>query len=201
MRFSLSIPATLREPAALTEDDVEMAHERVKREPFPSRMDEAAFASFYSATSAMLRGYIRRSARDAALADDIFQEAFLRFLKTCPAGLDERQQKAYLYRTATSLLVDHWRRARRERLWSLLSPFKEAASDTVLMGKDMQQIFTRLKPQEQALLWMAYVEGFDHREIASALDLSEKSVRVLLYRARKKMAGILTTEGFGPQGV
>ena len=106
MRFSLSIPATLGKPAVLSEDDVEMAHELHANQPFPSRMDEAAFASFYTATSALLRGYVRRAARDTALTDDIFQEAFLRFLKTCPAGLDERQQKAYLYRTATSLLID-----------------------------------------------------------------------------------------------
>ena len=56
----------------------------------------------------------------------------------------------------------------------------------------------QLEPQQQALLWLAYVEGFDHREIASTLQLREKSVRVLLYRARKRMAGILRTHGFGP---
>src|SRR5262245_42630441 len=131
MRFSLSIPAVL------TEDDAEMVHELAQREPFPSGMNEAAFASFYITASGKLRGYLRRASRNESLTDDILQEAFLRFLKTCPANLDERQQKAYLYRTATSLLVDHWRRARRERLWGLLSPFKEAAPDTVPMGKDM----------------------------------------------------------------
>ena len=62
----------------------------------------------------------------------------------------------------------------------------------------MSRIFEQLKPQEQSLLWLAYVEGFDHREIALALQLTEKSVRVLLFRARKKLAGILTEKGFGP---
>jgi RNA polymerase sigma-70 factor, ECF subfamily len=196
MRISLSIPATL------VEDDAEMAQSVLLNEPFSNGMDEAAFQVFYRETAPKFAGYIRRAAGDAALADDIFQEAYLRFLRICPAGLDERQQKAYLYRTASSLLVDHWRRTRRERLWSLLTPFKEAATDEIgarsEMGPDMQQMFAQLKPQEQTLLWMAYVEGFDHREIAAALELREKSVRVLLYRARRKMAGILTAEGIGP---
>ena len=58
-------------------------------------------------------------------------------------------------------------------------------------------VFGRLKTQEQTLLWLAYVEGFDHREIAQVLELKEKSVRVLLSRARKKLAGMLGQQNFG----
>lgn len=193
MRFSLSIPIMLGE------DEAEMADKSLSTASFPNGMDEAAFQAFYAGTGPMLRGYIRRAANDSALADDIFQEAFLRFLRSCPAGLDDRQQRAYLYRTATSLLVDHWRRVKRERLWSLKTIFDERAPDKKALGEDLTRLFARLKPQEQALLWLAYVEGFDHREIAAALELREKSVRVLLFRARKKMAGILTDAGLGPK--
>jgi hypothetical protein len=42
----------------------------------------------------------------------------------------------------------------------------------------------RLKPAERALLWLAYVEGFDHSEIAAA-GIRSKSIRVLLFRARQ----------------
>jgi RNA polymerase sigma-70 factor (ECF subfamily) len=40
-------------------------------------------------------------------------------------------------------------------------------------------------------MWLAYVEGADHREIAAALGLRERSVRVLLHRARRKLATLL----------
>jgi RNA polymerase sigma-70 factor (ECF subfamily) len=63
------------------------------------------------------------------------------------------------------------------------------------MHNDLMRIFERLKPREQALLWLAYVEGFDHGEIALALQLRENSIRVLLFRARKKFASLLTREG------
>jgi RNA polymerase sigma-70 factor (ECF subfamily) len=58
-------------------------------------------------------------------------------------------------------------------------------------------LFARLKPQERDLLWLAYVEGFDHREIAAALHLAEKSVLVLLFRARPKLARLLEKEKIG----
>jgi RNA polymerase sigma-70 factor (ECF subfamily) len=58
-------------------------------------------------------------------------------------------------------------------------------------------VFARLKPQEQSLLWLAYVEGFDHREIAIALQLRERSVRVLLFRARRRLASLLGEQGIG----
>jgi len=38
------------------------------------------------------------------------------------------------------------------------------------------------------MLWLAYVEQASHREIASALAVKEGSVRVLLSRARQKLA-------------
>jgi RNA polymerase sigma-70 factor (ECF subfamily) len=40
-------------------------------------------------------------------------------------------------------------------------------------------------------MWLAYVEGADHREIAAALGLRERSVRVLLHRARRKLAALI----------
>ena len=179
--------------------EAEMAESSPLEERTANRMDEAAFQTFYRETAAKFAGYVRRAAKDAALAADIFQEALLRFLRTCPSGLDARQKRAYLYRTGMSLLTDHWRRAKRERLWNLLWPSHEAVSDTGEMGHDMKEIFAKLKPQEQALLWLAYVEGFDHREIASALQLREGSVKVLLFRARKRLARILSEHGLGPQ--
>jgi RNA polymerase sigma-70 factor (ECF subfamily) len=157
----------------------------------PQPMDEGAFRVFYDDAAPVLWAYIRRASGDAALADDVLQEAFLRFLRAGLPAMENAQRKAYLYRTANSLLTDHWRRLKRERAWSLKNWFgggeaARAESDGEAMG-----FFAQLKPREQSLLWLAYVEGFDHREIAETLQLREKSVRVLLFRARKKLAALL----------
>lgn len=187
----IDAPMTL----AIAEDGSAMAANPSLAEP----MDEAAFHAFYQETAPRLWAYIRRASGDAALADDIFQETFYRFLRASLPELEPQQRKAYLYRAATSLLADHWRRSKRERRWSFRALFEEPAFENRDFGEDMTRLFEQLKPQEQSLLWLAYVEGFDHREIAGVLRLREKSVRVLLFRARQKLAGILTRHGIGPQ--
>ena len=164
-------------------------------------MDEAAFQVFYQRTAPGLRSYIHRSAGSADLADDILQDAFLRFLRVAPGDLDPSQQKAYLYKIASSLLVDHWRRLNREQRWDWKAFVgKQKTTETKLeLGRDVSEVFRTLKPRQRSLLWLAYVEGFEHREIASMLGLRENSVKVLLFRARRKMSEILRKKGLGPK--
>lgn len=161
----------------------------------PQPMDESAFHAFYMDTAPRLLAYIRRASGDASLADDILQDTFYRFLRASLPIAEKVQMKAYLYRTANSLLVDHWRRVKRERRWSLANWFGGERAGHAHTSGDAMSVFARLKPQEQSLLWLAYVEGFDHGEIASALQLKEGSVRVLLFRARKRLAGMLEKQG------
>src|SRR5437588_1239939 len=162
---------------------------------FAQRMDAAAFQVFYAKTVPGLWGYIRRATGNEALADDILQETFLRFLKGDRPALEDAPLKAYLYNIATSLLVDHWRRINRERRWSLKNFLGAEPAANPKGDSDAMRFFCQLKPQERLLLWLAYVEGFEHREIAEALGVKEKSVRVLLFRAWKKLARTLENAG------
>jgi RNA polymerase sigma-70 factor (ECF subfamily) len=111
--------------------------------------------------------------------------------------MTEQHRKAYLYRTATNLVTDQWRAQGRHRKWWQLFPRRqEAAVRSVELASDMQRLFQQIAPRERALLWLAYVEGADHREIAAILQLKEKSVKVLLFRARRRMEVILKDHGF-----
>jgi RNA polymerase sigma-70 factor (ECF subfamily) len=158
-------------------------------------MDEAAFEEFYQETARPLWSYIYRVSGNAALSDDLLQDAYCRFLRASLTGMDPSQMKSYLYKIATNLIRDHWRQIKREGGLSLNQVAADEAvaksDDASGLGLDLTRVFQQLKPQEQSLLWLAYVEGNEHREIARALDLKEKSVRVLLFRARKRLAGLL----------
>ena len=164
-------------------------------------MDQAQFRAFYQRTAPALRAYISRSCGSVDLADDILQDAFLRFLRAAPAEMEEPQMRSYLYRTAESLISDHWRKWKREQRWEFDSMFQKEAPPDREMGGDMTRAFRQLKPDHRSLLWLAYVEGFDHREIAAARGVGEKSVKVLLFRARKALAAILERAGLGPEAV
>ena len=152
-------------------------------------MDEEAFHAFYHANAPALQGYIRKTCGNAALSEDIFQEAFYRFLRADLPKMDSAQMKAYLFKTATTLLIDHWRREKREKFWRDL--WKPAEVRHAEPSDEVSHALSKLKPAERALLWLAYVEGFNHSEIASALGLKEKGIRVLLFRARKKLTRIM----------
>ena len=162
-------------------------------------MEQAAFQALYEKTAPALGTYIRRTCGQQDLADDILQETFLKFLRAPRPAMDEAATRAYLYRTATTLTVDHWRRRKREEAWSLKTISRAKSAEPSTLHRDMARMFERLAHRERGLLWLAYVEGFEHREIAEVLGLREKSIKVLLFRARKKLAAILTSEGLAPE--
>jgi RNA polymerase sigma-70 factor (ECF subfamily) len=161
-------------------------------------LTEAEFEVFHARTSQPLWAYLRRISGDPALADDVLQESYLRLLRHPPAaGRDERERKAYLFQIATNLMRDRWRAKERERsalerLLSIWSPRPERSGGLSLgislgISLDMGAALDRLPPRDRALLWLAHVEGYDHREIAKVMGLQEGSVRVILFRARKKL--------------
>jgi len=153
------------------------------------------FEAFYAQTARSLRSYLCRIAGATAMADDFLQESYIRLLVAPP--MEEQHRKPYLYRVATNLVNDHWRQQGRHRRWRRLFPSRdEAAPHGVELASDMQRLFQQIAPRERALLWLAYVEGAGHREIAAILQLKEASVKVLLFRARRKMEAILKDHGF-----
>jgi RNA polymerase sigma-70 factor (ECF subfamily) len=166
-----------------------------------------AFKGFYNKYSRPLWFYIYKTCSDENLADDIMQDSFYRYLRAEPIQLNEYQQKAYLYKIATNLTIDHLRKVKRNiERESEKDPYAERGFDEcrqheVFLAMDMEKLFKLLKPKERTLLWLAYVEGYSHRGMASLTGVRENSMKVSLFRARKELAGILTQKGYQPLDV
>lgn len=163
-------------------------------------MEQAEFKAFYARTSKPLWAYIYRICGDGHLTDDLHQESYLRFLQKPPRDTGESRIRSYLYTIATRLNIDRWKRVKVHEKWRLNFAEKkngkfENLDETVGLQTDMAGVFSELKPQERALLWLAYVEEHSHRSIGEILGLKEKGVRVALFRARKKLAKILSKKG------
>ena len=60
---------------------------------------------------------------------------------------------------------------------------------------DLARSMARLKPRERDLLWLAYAQGSSHKEIAETLGLKTASIKLLLFRARRRLAGLLREGG------
>ena len=163
-------------------------------------MNEAKFEALYRRNAAGLWSYIYRLTNDNAAADDLLQKTFFRFIRANPETESDEHTRRYLYRTATNLAFDYFRESRREREFGLLmSRSTPAAADTTDLRHDMTRVFAELKPRERALLWLAHVEGSSHDDIAEALGVKAHSVKVLLFRARKRLADVLRKHGLAPK--
>jgi len=159
-----------------------------------SALGEAAFADLYRLHSRALWSYVYRVTGNAADADDIVQEAYLRMLSTDLPPLAGDEPKRYLFRIAGNLMADRWRRSSREH-GGLDGVADRAAPPVSPPDHDVTRTFTELKPRERALLWLAYVEGEDHEGIAQALRVARGSVKVLLSRARARLRDRLAARG------
>lgn len=158
------------------------------------RTTQANFEVFYARTARTLHGYLCRLSGDSATADEVLQETYIRMLHA-PA-MDDLPRKGYLYKTATNLLRDRWRKLKREQKFWEMSDFTEHVQQNFNLSLDMASIFDRLSAQERAILWLAHVEEMSHKEIGGILGVKEKSVRVMVFRARERAKEMLEKAGF-----
>jgi RNA polymerase sigma-70 factor (ECF subfamily) len=171
------------------------------------QMDEQSFRTFYDRTARLLWSYLYRvSGNNATLADDLVQESYYRFLRIKLPEMDQEYMKNYLFRIGTNLLRDHWRRGKFEPLPLISSnvsettvasdaPSHDTSPERIHARSDVSRVLDQLKPRERELLWLAYVEGSSHREIARVVGMKEQSIRTMLFRARQKLAGLLKRRG------
>ena len=162
-------------------------------------LDEQTFNEFYAKTSPSLLAYLSRVSGNRTVAHDLLQEAYYHFLRTRLPGMDNAGTKSYLFRIATNLLRDHFRAAKRQRLPLPEAPPDADASERIQLRSDLEPVFLELKPRERELLWLAYVEGYSHQEVAEILGLKALSIRLLLSRCRRKLARMLRERGLGPE--
>ena len=163
------------------------------------QMDQETFCALYERTARPLWVYLWRKTGDSQLADDLLQETYYRFLRARVAYDSETHKKNYLFRIATNLAHDS-RRTRHE-----LQPLSDEAENVPSHAdrdgaerhqkrSDLDRAMNQLKPRHREALWLAYAEGSSHEEIAAILGLKTKSVKLILFRARRKLAGLLRGE-------
>jgi RNA polymerase sigma-70 factor (ECF subfamily) len=160
-------------------------------------MDEDTFRAFYERTARPLWGYLSRMTGDVHLADDLLQEAYYRFLRVKINWESETHRRAYLFRIATNLVRDGQRRSRHttsveysEAGGAQLASTEDVAERAV-KRTDVRRAMLQLRPRDRALLWLAYAQGHPHTEIAHTLGLKTASIKLLLFRARRRLASLL----------
>jgi RNA polymerase sigma-70 factor (ECF subfamily) len=163
-------------------------------------MDSDAFAGFYERSARPLWAYLARVSDDPALADDLMQESFVRFLCATLQPEGEVAGRRYLFRIATNLLRDHWRRPRQASIEEIPEEYFAAAGGSALADSQavLGPALALMRPRDRQLLWLAHAEGYTHKEISEVTGLASASIRLLLFRARRKIAGLLREQAARP---
>jgi RNA polymerase sigma-70 factor (ECF subfamily) len=162
-------------------------------------MDNEAFAGFYERSARGLWAYMARVSGDPALADDLVQESYVRLLCATIPDEGEVAARRYLFRIASNLLKDHWRKARTSSLDDLPEELFQVLDESAQVERraTLGPALLRMKPRERQLLWLAHAEGYSHREIAEITGLASASIRLLLFRARRRIARLLDEQDHG----
>lgn len=184
--------------------DMTMAGSR-ENESALAVMGEEEFRRFYERTARPLWAYLSRITGDAHTADDLLQEAFYRLYRAGSQYENEAHRRNSLFQIATNLARDVARKNRRYETVPLVDDEGETvdlpAADVPVpeqqatVRTDLGRAMKKLEPVQRELLWLAYAQGASHEEIAAILGLRAISVRTLLLRARRKLAGLLTSGG------
>jgi RNA polymerase sigma-70 factor (ECF subfamily) len=158
--------------------------------------DKQAFGQLYEMYADRIFRYLVFKMGSMAVAEDLMCEVFLKAWTALPefgSGSSGWNFKSWLYRIAHNALIDHWRTAKDEISLENLGELQSKAEkpDKIIEKREtMVELFEKLNSLDDLsrdVLIHRFVAGLSHRETASILGINEGHVRVIQYRAIKKM--------------
>ncbi len=176
-----------REPVQPAGGDTEAARVQLAREG-----DPAAFESLYREHCGRIHALCwRLCGGDAALAEDLVQEAFVRAWNKLDLFRGESSFGTWLHRLAANVALSD-RRIRLRRV-GRETGMVEAVERTAVGAKDvtqglrsdLEQAIASLPERARTVLVLYDVEGYRHAEIAAMTGMAEGSSKAQLHRARK----------------
>ncbi len=163
--------------------------------------DPEALAELYDRYAPRIYAYIYRRLGDAALAEDLTGELFLRVLRAIRNEQTWRGSfVAWLYRIAHNLVVDHLRRQPALPPLSLsdalVAPEGDPATavEAILTQERLRTALGLLTPEQQEVLALRFGEGLTARETAQVMQKTTGAVEALQRRALASLRRILVGE-------
>ena len=152
----------------------------------------ALVTTAYDDHASALRAYAMRCLRDAAAADDVVQDAFVRLIAESAAGRAPATPRAWLFRVVTNLVVTRARRrsVATRRAGDLLDRALAPSPEEVLVEREAAAMLDahldRIPVHARAAMVLA-AHGYSGAEIARRIGRSELATRSLLCRQRRRL--------------
>ena len=137
-----------------------------------------------------------RMLNDTEEAEDVAQEAFIRILKAAPRYRPEAAFSTYLYRVVTRLCLDRLDKKQPDYMDAPPESVSSEPDPSETLGKKetadaVRGMLNKLSPRQRTAIILRYYENLSYREIAEAMNISEKSVEHLLARGRDALGHFL----------
>lgn len=153
-----------------------------------------------------IHGYVYQRCGNEHDANDVTQAAFVAAYRHLERFDPQHSFASWLFTIARRKLIDHWRSLRPGE------PVDEASlvdcddpSQTLAQREEEQSIWklarNGLTDEQFDALWLRYREDLSVREVARALRRTETGTKVILFRARRKLAGLLQQQAACPDEV
>ena len=172
----------------------------------PQAWSVTELGAFYTTHRSEFLSHANRVLKDSAKAEEITQDALIKFMLAAPEFESTDHALAYIHRTIENLCIDLFRmEGRRPNLVVIddataeveasyqVSGDHEAVISAAADAAIIRQALSLLSPAERAALVMWEVEGRSTSEIAAELGIKESAVRHTVSRARASMRKILST--------
>jgi len=166
----------------------------------------------FQANRAALFGVAYRMLGSATDAEDVVQDAWLRYAASAPAA-EVRSPKAYLTTIVTRLCLDRLKSARASREEYIGPWLPEPVLTSGAEGPDVLAqrsesvtlafllLLETLSPEERAVFLLKEVFDYDHADIAETLGTSAANSRQLLHRAKEKLRDVTASVPAGTASV
>jgi len=177
-----------------------------KKSTGPQLWTVGDLGSFYAEHRSELHAHASRVLKDSVKAQEITQDALIKFMLAAPELESAEHALSYLHRTIENLCIDFFRaEGRRPNLVVLDDATAEieaqwqdngdhsAAMSQAEDAAILRQALALLSPAERAALVMWEIEGRSTNEIAAELGIKESAVRHTVSRARASLRTVLAT--------
>lgn len=158
------------------------------------RGDMQAFASIYSTFGRACFGLALRLTTNAAQAEDLVQEVFLKLIENIHGYRGDAPFGAWLKRLTVNAAIDQLRQRKRLAEGDPETVFAdiESAEASPAENIDALAMLRRLPPRARAIVVLHQVEGYTHAEIATLFGQSESYSKSILSRALQRLQAAVT---------
>ena len=161
-------------------DDKELIHEYLKG-------DESAFATLLNRHKSKVFSYTLLLVKDRALAEDIFQDAFIKVINTLKSGRYNEEGKflPWVMRICHNLVIDHYRKDKKMPafktdddefdIFSVIRIEEQSAEDRLIRSQtemDLQKLINYLPKEQKEVLFMRHYAELSFNEIAEQTGVS-----------------------------